>query len=294
MIAGIIYKRALSDIRQNLTNQAMTILVVTLSMLLLLFFALFSFNLRHFVEELGSKLGIVVYLKKEVPQESIPALYKRISELKGIESVNYTSSEDAFRKLKKYLADEQQVLEGVDATFLPPSFEIQIDRAVFNIERIREVAAELSTWKEVSKVQYGQEWIDRLEVFSGLTQRALVGAGLLLLITTAFVVANTIKLTTYARQDELEILRLVGATNMFIAGPFLLEAFFQGLAGSLLATVIVYATTQYLQSLLSQHPLFKEVELVFLPLSYTAGIIGGSIIVCITGTAISMRRFLKL
>ena len=294
MIAGIIYKRALSDIRQNLTNQAMTILVVTLSMLLLLFFALFSFNLRHFVEELGSKLGIVVYLKKEVPQESIPALYKRISELKGIESVNYTSSEDAFRKLKKYLADEQQVLEGVDANFLPPSFEIQIDRAVFNIERIREVAAELSTWKEVSKVQYGQEWIDRLEVFSGLTQRALVGAGLLLLITTAFVVANTIKLTTYARQDELEILRLVGATNMFIAGPFLLEAFFQGLAGSLLATGIVYATTQYLQSLLSQHPLFKEVELVFLPLSYTAAIIGGSIIVCISGTAISMRRFLKL
>ena len=294
MIAGIIYKRALTDLRQNFSTQIMTTLVVTLSILLLTFFALFSFNFKHFVEELGSKLGIVVYLKKEVPQEAIPALYRKISQLKGIEAVNYTSSEDAFMKLQKYLAKEKQVLQGVDANFLPPSFEIQINRAVFNIERIREVAAELSGWKEVSKVQYGEEWIDRLEVFSGITQKTVIGAGLLLLITAAFVVANTIKLTVYARQEELEILRLVGATNSFIAGPFLIEALMQGLAGSLLATGIVYATYHYLQGLMSQHPLFREVELIFLPVPYLLAIIGGSIFVCAVGTGVSMRRFLKL
>ena len=294
MITGIIYKRALTDLRQNFSTQIMTTLVVTLSILLLTFFALFSFNFKHFVEELGSKLGIVVYLKKEVPQETVPALYRKISQLKGIEAVNYTSSEDAFMKLQKYLAKEKQVLQGVDANFLPPSFEIQINRAVFNIERIREVAAELSRWKEVSKVQYGEEWIDRLEVFSGITQKTVIGAGLLLLITAAFVVANTIKLTVYARQEELEILRLVGATNSFIAGPFLLEALIQGLAGSLLAAGIVYATYHYLQSLMSQHPLFREVELIFLPVPYLLAIIGGSIFVCAVGTGVSMRRFLKL
>ncbi len=294
MIAGIIYKRAIADLKQNFTTQVMTTMVVTLSILLLTFFAMFSFNFKHFVEELGSKLGIVVYLKKDVPQEAIPSLYRRISALKGIEAVNYTSSEDAFRKLETYLDREKQVLEGVDANFLPPSFEIQINRAVFNIDRIREVAAELSSWKEVSKVQYGEEWIDRLEVFSGITEKAVVGAGLLLLITAAFVVTNTIKLTTYAKQEELEILRLVGATNGFIAGPFLIEAMFQGLAGSLLATGIVFATYNYLQSLMSQHPLFKEVNLVFLPMPYLLTIIGGSILVCVAGTAVSMRRFLRL
>jgi len=294
MIAGIIYKRALADLRQNFSTQLMTTLVVTLSILLLTFFALFSFNFKHFVEELGSKLGIVIYLKKDVPQEAIPSLYKKISQLQGIDAVNYTSSEDAFMKLQKYLAKEKQVLEGVDANFLPPSFEIQINRAVFNIERIREVAAELSRWKEVSKVQYGEEWIDRLEVFSGITQKTVIGAGLLLLITAAFVVANTIKLTVYARQEELEILRLVGATNGFIAGPFLVEALMQGLAGSLLATGIVFATYHYLQGLMSQHPLFKEVDLVFLPMPYLLAIIGGSILVCAAGTGVSMRKFLKL
>ncbi len=294
MTAGIIYKRALADLKQNFTTQLMTTLVVTLSILLLTFFAMFSFNFKHFVEELGSKLGIIIYLKKEVPQEAIPSLYRKISELKGIESVNYTSSEDAFMKLQKYLAREQQVLEGVDANFLPPSFEIQINRAVFNIERIREVAAELSRWKEVSKVQYGEDWIDRLEIFSGITQKTVLGTGLLLLITTAFVVANTIKLTIYARQEELEILRLVGATNGFIAGPFLVEAMLQGLAGSILATGIVFATYQYLQGLMSQHPLFREVDLVFLPMPYLLAIIGGSILVCVAGTAVSMRKFLKL
>ncbi len=294
MIAGIIYKRALSDLQQNFTTQAMTTLVVTLSILLLTLFTMFSYNFRHFVEEFGSHLGIVIYLKKNVSQEQIPSLYRRISALKGIESVNYTSSEEAFRKLEKYLAGEQQVLEGVDANFLPPSFEIQINRAVFNIERIREIAGELNRWDEVSKVQYGEEWIDRLDIFSHITQKAVIGSGLLLLITAAFVVANTIKLTIYARQEELEILRLVGATNSFIAGPFLIEALLQGLAGSVLATGIVFAAYRYVLVLMGQHPLFKAVELLFLPGSYILSIICGSIAVCVGGTAISMRKFLRL
>ena len=294
MTAGIIYRRALADLKLNFTTQIMTTLVVTLSLLLLLLFSMFSYNLRHFTEELGSRLGIVVYIKKDVSQEAIPGLYRRISELRGIESVNYTSSEEAFRKLQRYLADEKQVLQGVEATFLPPSFEIQINRAVFNIDRIREVAAEINGWDEVSKVQYGEEWIDRLGVFSSVIQNAVIGFGLLLMITIAFVVANTIKLTVFTRQEELEILRLVGATNGFIAGPFLIEALFQGLAGSLLATGIVYTAFRYLQTVMQAHPLFRAIDIFFLPLPYTAAIVTGSIIVCVCGTAISLARFLKL
>ncbi len=294
MIAGIIYRRAFADLKLNFTTQLMTTLVVTLSMLLLLSFAMFSYNLKHFTEQLGSRLGIVVYLKKNVSQEQIPGLYRRISALDGIEEVNYTSSEEAFGKLEKYLADERQVLEGVDPGFLPPSFEIRINRAVFNIERIRQVAAELRRWDEVSKVQYGEEWIDRLEIFSSITQKAVFSSGLLLLVTAAFVVANTIKLTVYARQEELEILRLVGATNVFIAGPFLVEALLQGLAGSVLATGIIYGVYHYLQLIMQQHPIFRAVDILFLPPVYVAAIIAGSILVCVTGTAISLYRFLRL
>ena len=294
MIAGIIYRRAFADLKLNFTTQLMTTLVVTLSILLLLSFAMFSYNLKQFTEQLGSRLGIVVYLKKNISQEQIPNLYRRISALNGIEAVNYTSSEEAFRKLEKYLADERQVLEGVDPGFLPPSFEIKINRAVFNIERIRQVAVELSRWNEVSKVQYGEEWIDRLEIFSSITQKAVLGSGILLLVTAAFVVANTIKLTVYARQEELEILRLVGATNAFIAGPFLVEALLQGLAGSVLATGIIYGVYHYLQLVMQKHPLFRAVDILFLPPVYILAIIAGSILVCVTGTAISLHRFLRL
>ncbi len=294
MMISIFLRRALTDIRQYLPTQMMTTMVVSLSLLILTFFCLFSVNLQHFVERFGNELGIVVFLKQGLPQERIPLLYQRIAGLDGVETVKYVSPEEAFKRLRSYLKDEQEVLEGVDPRFLPPSFEIQINRAVFNLTRIKQVAGVIEQWPEVSKVQYGQEWIDRLEALSRIVEKAVVIGGLLLMLTAAFVVANTIKLTVYARQEELEILRLVGATNSFIQGPFLIEAFLQGLAGSAVALSIVFGTYVYLERMLGLSALFKNFELSFLPWQYVVAIISSSVILCVMGTALAMRRFLRL
>ncbi len=294
MMISIFLRRALTDIRQYLPTQMMTTMVVSLSLLILIFFCLFSVNLQHFVERFGNELGIVVFLKQGLPQERIPLLYQRIAGLDGVETVKYVSPEEAFKRLRSYLKDEQEVLEGVDPRFLPPSFEIQINRAVFNLTRIKQVAGVIEQWPEVSKVQYGQEWIDRLEALSRIVEKAVVIGGLLLMLTAAFVVANTIKLTVYARQEELEILRLVGATNSFIQGPFLIEAFLQGLAGSAVALSIVFGTYVYLERMLGLSALFKNFELSFLPWQYVVAIISSSVILCVMGTALAMRRFLRL
>ncbi len=294
MIISISLRRALADIRQHFPTQIMTTMVVSLSLLILTFFCLFSINLQHFVERFGNELGVVVFLKQGIPQERIPILYQKITGLKGVEAVKYVSPEEAFKRLQSYLKDEREVLEGVDPRFLPPSFEIQVNRAVFNLARIKQVAGEIEQWPEVSKVQYGREWIDRLEAFSGIVRKIVAISGLLLMLTAAFVVANTIKLTVYARQEELEILRLVGATNSFIQGPFLIEAFLQGLAGSGIALSIVFGTYAYLEKMLGASSMFKNFELSFLPWQYVAAIISSSVILCVMGTALAMRRFLRL
>jgi cell division transport system permease protein len=187
------------------------------------------------------------------------------------------------------LTDEKGVLEGVDPEFLPPSFEIQINRAVFQLERIKQLAGEIDKWPEVSKVQFGQEWIDRLYVFSSLVRIIVAIAGLLLLFTAAFVVTNTIKLTVYARQEELEIMRLVGATNMFIQGPFLVEAFLQGLLGSSLALGAVFACYRFLQGLEAKSELLRGVNICFIPWHYTVAIIASSVLLCVLGSALAMR-----
>ncbi len=294
MTTSIIFKRAVRDIRQNLVTHIMTTLVVGLTCLIFVFFSFFSFNLQQVVERFGRQLAIIVYLKKDVSQEKIPVLYQKIIGLKGVESVNFVSSEDAFKRLEQFFKDEDEVLQGVDPLFLPPSFEIQINRAVYHLDRIRQIANQLSKWPEVDKVQYGREWVDRLEAFSRMVRVSVVISGLILLITAAFVVSNTIKLTVYAREEEIEIMRLVGATSGFIQGPFLLAAFFQGIVGSGTAILVSFFAYRYFQAILGHTGLARSLNLEFLPLSYVICFMLASAAFCVLGTALALRRFLRL
>jgi cell division transport system permease protein len=294
MTLAILCRRAFSDLRQNFCPQIITTMVVSLSILIFAFFILLYVNLQHFVDRFGTELGLVVFLNEDVPKDRIPSLYQKLTGLSEVEKVTYISSEEAFGRLEKYLKNETEVLEGVDPQFLPPSFEIQINRAVFQLKRIKHLAREIDKWPEVSKVQFGQEWIDRLYVFSGLVRTIVAITGLLLLFTAAFVVSNTIKLTVYSRQQELEIMRLVGATNMFIQGPFLVEAFLQGLLGSSLAIGIVFMGYKFVQGVEAKSELLRGVNICFIPWQYTVAIIVSSVLLCVVGTALAMRRSLRL
>ncbi len=294
MAFGVILKRAVRDFRQNFVTHLMTTLVVALTCLIFVFFSLFSFNLQHVVERFGRQLAIIVYLKKDVSQERIPTIYQKIAGLAGIESVRFVSSEEAFKRLEQSFKDEKEVLQGVDPLFLPPSFEVQINRAVYHLDRIKEIAAQLSQWPEVDKVQYGREWVDRLEAFSRIVRGAVVASGIILLITAAFVVSNTIKLTVFARQEEIEIMRLVGGTSGFIQGPFLLAAFFQGTVGSSAAILVSFFAYRYVLGMLDYTGLVRSLNLDFLPLEYIALFILASGLFCVVGTAVALRRFLRL
>ncbi len=294
MAFGIIFKRAVRDFRQNFVTHLMTTLVVGLTCLIFVFFSLFSFNLQQVVERFGRQLAIIVYLKKDVSQESIPAVYQKIAGLEGIESVKFVSSEEAFKRLEKFFKDEEEVLQGVDPLFLPPSFEVQINRAVYHLDRIKKIASELSKWPEVDKVQYGRAWVDRLEAFSRVVRGAVMASGIILLLTAAFVVSNTIKLTVYARQEEIEIMRLVGGTSGFIQGPFLLAAFFQGTIGSSAAILLSFFAYRYILGMLDYTGLVRSLSLQFLPFSYIALFVLASGLFCVAGTALALRRFLRL
>ncbi|MBW1719452.1 MAG: ABC transporter permease [Deltaproteobacteria bacterium] len=294
MTLAILCRRAFSDLRQDFCAQLITTMVVSLSILIFAFFTLLYFNLQYFVDRFGTELGLTIFLTKDTPKDRIPSLHQKLIGLSEVEKVTYISSEEAFRRLEHFLKNEKDVLEGVDPQFLPPSFEIQINRAMFQLNRIRQLAGEIDKWPEVSKVQFGQEWIDRLYVFSGLVRTIVAITGILLLFTAAFVVTNTIKLTVYARQEELEIMRLVGATNMFIQGPFLVEAFLQGLLGSSLALGIVLGGYRFLQGFEAKSELFRGVSICFIPWHYTVAIIASSVLLCVIGTALAMRRFLRL
>ncbi len=286
-------RRALKDIRQHMAMYALTTMVVTLSILIFLFFSLIYVNLHHFASRFGTQLGVVVYLKEGISEELIPKIYNELLAINGVKNVVYISQEEAFKRLERYLGDEKMVLEGVDATFLPDSFEVKVEKALFQPERLRVIADKIKKIEGVDKVQYGRDWVQRLEVFTGIARNVVVASGILLLFTAAFVVSITIRLNVYARQEELEILRLVGATNGFIEGPFLMEAMLQGLLGAGIAIVLLYASYLNVSSGLLMPGFIKGLKLVFLPWELVALVVGLSMVLCLFGTHFSMRKFLR-
>src|SRR5204862_8052707 len=157
----------------------------------------------------------------------------------------------ALRRLRVDLGDMAGALDGLAQNPLPPSLEIT-PRVSLPPATVRFLAAQMGTLPGVTEVDYGREWLDKLEALArGLR---VFGAGALFTVLGAalLVVANTIRLAVYARRDEIEIMKLVGATDGYVRAPFLLEGALQGLLGAALALGAVVGVERWLLPRASQ------------------------------------------
>ncbi len=284
-------RRAWRDFVSNLGLQVGTSLVVALSVLVVGTFALLYVNMAHIADIVSSRLGIVVYVKRGI-DDQIPQIYQRLLKLDGVSSVQYISPADAFKRLKKYFKDEPQILSNVSPSVLPPSFDIQVKKALSNPDKLFVLAKTISAWPEVTKVEYGKSWIKHLRGLASAAKFIVLVCSIIVLLAVSFVIANTIRLTIYSRQEELEILRLVGATSAFIHSPFMLEALAQGLVGSGIALLIIYGGTFYLKSIIHNNAVLMSIGLLPLPWIYALVISGGIILICLLTTIISVNRSL--
>jgi cell division transport system permease protein len=148
----------------------------------------------------------------------------------------------------------------------------------------------------VEDVEYDQEWIDRVQFIIRFVQIVGIVFGGILMFAATFSISNVIKLMVLSRKDEIEIMRLVGATNSFIKGPFLAEGILQGLLGSLLAIGFLYLIFLLIMSKVSRFntPFFSLQELHFLPVWMMLSIVAGGMFLGFLGSLFSLSRFLKI
>jgi cell division transport system permease protein len=162
------------------------------------------------------------------------------------------------------------------------------------LNQIKLFSEYLSKLPGTMKVQYGQDWMERFYHFTRLLSIVVLLSGSLLILTTVFMVAYTIRLTIIGRQDELELLKLVGATNGYIRTPFLLEGLFQGFLGSSLGVTALYVLFRWITERFRGPGFLSVIEFTFFPPLTLATIIGVSVLLCTVGSHTSMRKYLRI
>jgi cell division transport system permease protein len=210
-----------------------------------------------------------------------------------VASVRYVSEADARDWLTERIEGLGPVLTDLGEGVLPASLEITLTAEAARPAVVASFAEQLAG-PEFTDIDYGREWVERFNAFLSLLKALGVILGLLILISAMFLVTNTVYLIVYNRRDELEIARLVGASDRYITAPFLFEGFTQGLLGGLLATAGLWAVYRVLVLRL-QEALQLEVagELAFIPPAYVALLALSGVILGLTAATIAVKRFLR-
>jgi len=282
------------NLRQTWTSQLMTLLTVTLSVLIFAFFYLIYANMLTFGDKLGDDLSLIVYLNDEPGPEMQQQLRRKISNFDEVEEIRFISREQAYERFAKQLGPNKDVLNDMPRDFLPPSIEVVPMKNLRSLNQVKLFSAYLARLPGTLKVQYGQDWVERFYYFTRLLSIIVLLSGTLLILTTNFMVAYTIRLTILGRQAELELLKLVGATNNYIRTPFLLEGLLQGLLGSCIGISSLYVLFQWIKLRFSGPGFLNLFEFSFFSPAVSLTIILISILLCTTGSYSSMRKFFRI
>ena len=287
-------KHAFINIFGNRLVHAISVGTISSSLILFGSFILLFYNLNNWMVEWGQSLSLSVYLQDEIDQKTKARIESLLKNLPSAELKEYISKDRAMEDLVDGLGTHSGLLEGLKENPLPASFEI-----IFKDVNIRQLdpqkmKEEIEKIEGVQEVQYSEEWLDRLEgLVYVLKVAGFVIAGFLCL-AVLFITTNTIKLTIYSRRDEVEILKLVGATDWFVKMPFLIEGTIQGLVGGVIALSVLFLLF-LLFSLDNVHIIGLPVlEIVFLPMAHLAFILLLGLILGLVGSFIAVGRFIDV
>ncbi len=235
---------------------------------------------------------ISVYLKETVTAEQGVELAEQIKMIENVSDAKYLSKEDAIAIMKERWGENGYLLDGVVSNPLPASVEV----TAVDLEDEDKIVQELNKFEAVDEVRFYRDAIEKVMTISGYIQKGALAIIVILLIVSLIVVANTVKLTVHAREEEIHIMKYVGATNWFVRGPFFVEGILIGLISSILAVVIVgFAYYKFTDMFTPRFLiLFNSGMVPFDFIIENLIIIFVALGVCIgaLGSILSMRRFL--
>lgn len=284
-------KESVKSINRNGWMTFASVSAVTVTLLLVGVFMVIMMNLNKVASDLENDVEIKVLIDLQADKQAETTLQQQIKELPGVESMKYSSKEHELNGLVKDFGEDLSLFKQSN-----PLRNVLYVKAG-NPQQTAKVAKQIDALDNTYQVLYGKGKIEKLFSFVNISRNIGIVLIIALLLTAMFLISNTIKITITARGKEIEIMKLVGATNWFVRVPFILEGMWLGLLGSIIPIVVVSILySQFYNAiapklhgeifqLLKVTPFIYEIDLLILLMGVLIGI---------WGSFMSVRKFLKI
>ena len=228
-------------------------------------FGLVAVNLRHALSTVEERVEIVAYVLRGTPTESIAQASADIAAFPEVSGVNYVSEDEALKRARTELVEFRDVYRDLSTNPLPASLEVRLKPGLRDAESVATVAERLKGFGFIDDVRYGRDWIAKLDRLRNLLGFVGLMVGAAFAVVAVVIIGTTIRMAVLQRAREISIMRLVGATDWFVRGPFLLEGAVKGLLGGLLAIAMCAGTFSLVTSssgLLAGLVFFEPIHLI--------------------------------
>ncbi len=245
--ASYLVREAFATLGRHKGITFLSMVIMGLSLLVLAVFLLATDNVFTFFDQTKQEMKVFVYLEDGVSSTVIEDYYKWLMSMDEVEAVEYISKDQAMVEFREELGDEGSVVDVLESNPLPASYRVTLKSQYREKEEIEKFAGTVGAMNVVEEVNYGKDFIEQLASIMQAFLYVDLVLGLIVIFSSVFIVANTVRLTILSRQKSIEILKLVGATNRFITTPFVIEGAVQGgmaAALSLVLLLVIYFTVK--------------------------------------------------
>ncbi len=288
------------SLRRNFFMGFTAITTVAITLFIVGLFSLIVYDVQGIIKSVESDVELAVYLEDDISEELKDFIQQEILSWEETGSVNYVSKDQALERFRQQ-NEGSDILKEIEGNPLPASFEI----ALKSPEKIDRVALRFydkdgNFIDGINDVIYGKEYVNKLFSITAIIGTIALLIILVLLLAAIVLIFNTIRLSIYARRKEIEVMKLVGATNWFVRIPFLFEGFFEGFTGSIISIILMYFISNFLlikaERIIADTMHIKELSIigsgnvifyVYIGIAILGGLIG------IVSSGIALRRYVK-
>jgi cell division transport system permease protein len=282
---SLVIREAFISFRRTPSLSILSIITIGFALFVVGLFGLVALNFQEALEDVGERVEVVVYLTRGTPETVALAAYDDILTFPEVESVEFVSADEALTRAREELIEFQGLYGDLSTNPLPASLGIKLKTGFRNQESVQAVAERVRGFRFAEDIQYGDDWISTLDRIRNVAGIVGLVVGSAFALASIMIIGTTIRMTIIQRAREIEIMRLVGATDGFIRMPFLLEGLVKGALGGITAVGLNYGVYQLVNRTL--------LEASFFQVEHTAMIVGFGTVLGFFSTVFGVRKHLR-